>query len=113
MSDLVIACPRIVADRIENSTETWQDVRQAEDLPRSLFTGHLRAFHSSGNNWTAWYESRGFEMLIENKAESVTVKETHWGELLSLCIYPRKAPESHNGVEGERKRHKTEAPRVD
>ena len=90
MSDLVIACPRIVADRTENSTETWQDVRQAEDLPRSLFTGDLKAFHCSGNNWTAWYESRGFEMIIENKAGQVTVKETHRGELLSLCIFTEK-----------------------
>ncbi len=90
MSDLVIACPRIVADRIECSTETWQDVRQAEDLPRSLFTGNLKAFRSSGNDWTAWYESRGFEMVIENKAGQVTVKETHRGELLGLCIFPEK-----------------------
>jgi hypothetical protein len=90
VSDLVIACPRIVADRIECSTETWQDVRQAEDLSRSLFTGDLKAFRTSGNDWTAWYESRGFQMLIENKAGQVTVKETHRGELLSLCIFPER-----------------------
>lgn len=90
MSDLAIACPRIVADRNEGAVETWQDVRQAEDLPRSLFIGHLKAFHSSGNNWSAWYQSGGFEMAIENKAGQVMVTERHRGERLAQYCFPAK-----------------------
>jgi hypothetical protein len=88
VSALIIACPRIVADRIDSSVETWQDVRQAEDLPGSLFTGHLKAFRSSANTWTAWYQSHGFEMVIENEAGEVIVTESHRGAPLARFCFP-------------------------
>ncbi len=88
MSELVIACPRVVADRIEGSAESWQDVRQAEDLPQSLFNGHLNTFHRSGGSWTAWNQSRGFEMLIEQREGQLTVKESHRGARLAHDCFP-------------------------
>lgn len=76
MSGILISCPTITVPEV-TFVERWSEVREAEDLPSSLFTGHLVRFFASGKDWTAWYEAHGFRMVIRKVGDAVIVEEDH------------------------------------